>query len=167
MKVKELKAALADVDDEMVVLLRVADPEAAQMMCSPSLAVADAGCGDVEAFIIDGTDGECKHGRDSTQCRACVGEFEHFHPRSHVCPQCRSVWQCGDSCGNPMRWKCRNCQPSVVDISTASDSKHQFNLSEKTGALYIRVNKTYFPHFAPDRLIDAWSQGLLERFPDA
>jgi hypothetical protein len=58
MKVKDLRLAITNVDDEMIVLLRVSDEDGGnQFLCSPSGAVPDPGCGDVEAFIIDGTDG--------------------------------------------------------------------------------------------------------------
>lgn len=62
MKVGDLRKALADVDDEMVVLLRVDSEDGEQFMCSPTGAMPDPGCSDVEMFVIDGTDGECEHG---------------------------------------------------------------------------------------------------------
>lgn len=47
MKVKNLRKALEGLDDEMVILLRVSDEDGGeQFMCSPSGAIADAGCGD-------------------------------------------------------------------------------------------------------------------------
>jgi hypothetical protein len=70
MKVKDLRAALVDVDDDMVVLLRVSNEDVGeQSMCSPSGAMPDPGCGEVEMFIIDGTDGECEHGVQSNECK--------------------------------------------------------------------------------------------------
>lgn len=72
MNVKTLRERLVDCDDEMIVLLRVSgDDGSNQFMCSPSNANADAGCGEVEAFIIDGTDGECHHERDAADCPDC------------------------------------------------------------------------------------------------
>lgn len=55
----DLRKALDGVDDSMRVILRVTDEDGVnQFMCEPSWAMPDPGCGDVEAFIIDGTDGE-------------------------------------------------------------------------------------------------------------
>ena len=69
MKVKDLRTALEGVDDEMVVLLRVNDEDGGeQFMCSPSGAMPDPGCSEVEMFIIDGTDGECEHGVQASEC---------------------------------------------------------------------------------------------------
>ena len=69
MKVRDLRAALADVDDEMVVLLRVNNEDGdEQMTCSPSGAMPDPGCGETEMFTIDGTDGECEHGVQASDC---------------------------------------------------------------------------------------------------
>lgn len=56
MKVGDLRKAIEGVDDDMVVILRVEDDDGGQMMCSPSSAVPDTGCGEVEAFTIDGHD---------------------------------------------------------------------------------------------------------------
>lgn len=58
MKVGDLRKAIEGVDDDMVVLLRVEAGDLGQMMCSPSSAIPDAGCGEVEAFMIDGHDGD-------------------------------------------------------------------------------------------------------------
>lgn len=70
MKVKDLREALKDVDDEMVVLLRVNNDDGdEQFMCSPSSALPDPGCGEVEMFMIDGTDGECEHGIQASECK--------------------------------------------------------------------------------------------------
>lgn len=70
MKVKDLRKALEGVDDEMVVLLRVENEDTQeQFMCSPSGAMPDPGCGEVEAFMIDGTDGECEHGIQASECK--------------------------------------------------------------------------------------------------
>ena len=75
MKVKDLRSFIADVDDEMVVLLRVSNEDGdQQFMCSPSRAVPDPGCGETEAFIIDGTDGECHHEMQASACGLCALE---------------------------------------------------------------------------------------------
>lgn len=59
MKVGDLRKAIAGVDDNMVVMLRVDNEDGdEQFMCSPSSAAPDCGCTDTEVFIIDGTDGE-------------------------------------------------------------------------------------------------------------
>lgn len=70
MKVKDLREAIRDVDDEMVVLLRVSNEDGEdQFMCSPSGAMPDPGCTDTECFMIDGTDGECEHGIQADGCQ--------------------------------------------------------------------------------------------------
>lgn len=74
MRVKELKAALADVEDSMVVMLRVEKEDGEQYMCSPSNAIPDAGCTDTDVFMIDGIDGECEHGIQSSECKEKHGD---------------------------------------------------------------------------------------------
>lgn len=70
--VGDLRKAIADVPDEMEILLRVSDEDGGeQFMCCPSSAIPDAGCGDVEVFMIDGTDGECEHEQNSRDCVDC------------------------------------------------------------------------------------------------
>lgn len=72
MNAKQLRDALIDIDDDMIVLLRVSNEDTQeQFMCSPSGAVPDAGCGEVEAFIIDGTDGQCHHEAQAADCEQC------------------------------------------------------------------------------------------------
>jgi hypothetical protein len=70
--VGDLRRAIEDVPDDMEILLRVSDEDGGeQFMCCPSNAMPDAGCGEVEVFIIDGTDNECKHGKSHLECEEC------------------------------------------------------------------------------------------------
>lgn len=72
MRVKDLREALKDVDDEMIVLLRVQDEDGGeQFMCSPNNAIPDPGCTDIEMFVIDGIDGECEHEFQAHECSIC------------------------------------------------------------------------------------------------
>lgn len=72
MRVGDLRRAIADVDDNMVVLVRVSNEDGdQQFMCSPqNHAMPDPGCGETEMFILDGTDGECEHGLQAAECKA-------------------------------------------------------------------------------------------------
>lgn len=62
MRVGDLRRAVADVDDEMVVVLRVSSEDSSDLfMCSPDKATPDPDCADTLCFVIDGTDGkECE-----------------------------------------------------------------------------------------------------------
>lgn len=75
--VGDLRKAIDGVDDDMRVLLRVEnEDDGTQMMCAPSKAKPDAGCSELEAFLIDGTDGECHHGRSGFGCLECKAEHD-------------------------------------------------------------------------------------------
>jgi len=73
--VGDLRKAIEGVDDAMEIILRVTDEDGAgQYMCCPSSAMPDAGCGEIEAFIIDGTDNECRHEQNCRECEECKAE---------------------------------------------------------------------------------------------
>lgn len=61
MRVGDLRRAVADVDDAMVVVLRVSNEAGNDLlMCSPDKAVSDPDCADTLCFVIEGTEGECE-----------------------------------------------------------------------------------------------------------
>lgn len=61
MRVGDLRRAVAGVDDEMVVVLRVSNEAGNDLlMCSPDSATPDPDCADALCFVIDGTEGECE-----------------------------------------------------------------------------------------------------------